>query len=122
MITGKVDPLRRCLVSREVRGPDGQPETVEFQVDSGFSGFLLLPPETVQRLALPRVDGVVMRLADGNRVEVPRYSARIIWDGSERVVTAPASGQQPLIGTGLLDGHRLNAEITPGGTVTIEPL
>lgn len=121
MIAGKVDPLRRCLVSLKVSGSDSQQETIEFQVDSGFSGFLLLPPETVQRLALPRVDGVIMRLADGNRVEVPHYSARIIWNGSERLVTVPASGQQPLVGTGLLDGHRLNAEIKPG-IVSIEPL
>lgn len=122
MITGKVDPRRRCLISLEVRGPDGQQETVEFQVDSGFSGSLLLTTELVQRLALEQVGDVAMRLADGSRVDIPRYAARVLWDGVEKIITIPASGQQPLVGTALLDGHRLSAEITPGGTVTIEPL
>ncbi len=91
-------------------------------MDSSFSGSLLLTTEIVRRLALQQVGDVAMRLADGSRVDVPRYAARVLWDGSERIITVPASGQQPLIGTALLDGHRLNAEITPGGTVEIEPL
>ena len=62
------------------------------------------------------------QVADGSRVKVPRYLALVIWDGVEKVAALPASGHQPLLGTGLLDSHRLNAEIKPGGMVTIEAL
>lgn len=119
---GVVDPLRRCLVTLEVHGPSGQQEAVKFQVDTGFSGSILLPLEVVNRLGLPETEGVTMRLADGSRVGVPRYTAQVIWDGAEKTVALPASGRQPLLGIGLLDGHRLNAEIKPGGQVTIKPL
>lgn len=122
MIIGKVDPRRRCLIMLEILGPSDQREAVEFEVDTGYSGPLLLPAEIVERLQLPETEGVTMRLADGSRVKTARFTARVIWNGAEIMVAAPASGQQPLVGTGLLDGHRLNAEITPGGTVTIEPL
>ena len=122
MITGKVDPRRRCLGSLEVRGPAGQSERVEFQVDTGFSGALLLPQEVVTRLGLAQSNTVDIRLADGSRVEVPRYLAVVMWDGTEKTVALPASGQQPLLGTGLLDNHRLHADIKPGGTVTIMAL
>lgn len=122
MIVGKVDPRRRCLVLLEVGGPEGQSETIEFQIDTGFSGSLLLSAEAVARLSLLASDSVDIRLADGSRVEVPRYLAQVVWDGIEKTVALPASGRQPLLGTGLLDGHRLNAAIKPGGRVTIKPL
>ena len=119
---GVVDPRRRCVVTLEIRGPDGQQEVVEFQVDTGFSGSLLLPLEVVKRLNLPETESITMRLADSSRVKVPRYLAHVIWDGVEKSVALPASGHQPLLGTGLLDSHRLDAEIKPGGSVTITAL
>ena len=122
MMTGKVDPRRRCLISLEVHGPAGQSEMIEFQVDTGFSGALLFPQEVAVRLGLVQSNVVDIRLADGSRVQVPRYVAVVVWDGVERTIALPASGQQPLLGTALLDGHRLNAEIQPGRAVTIESL
>jgi predicted aspartyl protease len=50
VISGKVDPRRRCLVLLEIRVPEGQSEIIEFQVDTGFSGSLLLPLDIVLRL------------------------------------------------------------------------
>jgi len=122
MIVGIVDPRRRCLVSLEVRGPDGQEETVEFQVDTGFNGSLQLPLEIVARLGLAQEEPVTMRLSDGRRIQVPVYRAGIVWDGVEKSVDLPAAGRQPSLGTKLLDGHRLNAAIKPGDQLTIEPL
>ena len=106
----------------KIHGPNEQQETVDFQVDTGFSGSILLPLEVVRHLNLPEMEGVTMRLADGSRVEVPRYIAQVLWDGTEKTVALPASGRQPSLGTGLLDGHHLNAAIKLGGRVTIEPL
>lgn len=110
------------LVTLQVSGPTGQYESVECQVDTGFNGSLQLPLALVTRLRLIEEEPVTVRLADGSRIMVPMYQANVLWDSAERVIDLPATGQQPLIGTKLLDGHRLNAEITPGGTVTIEPL
>ena len=100
----------------------GAQEIVEFQVDTGSNGSIQLPLEIVTRLGLSQEEPVTMRLSDGRRVQVPVYRASVIWDGVEKSVDLPAAGRQPLLGTGLLDGHRLNAAIKPGGRVTIKPL
>lgn len=122
MITGTVDPRRRALITLEVRGPDGQREAVEFQIDTGFNGSIQLPLETVARLGLAQEEPVMMRLSDGSRVSVPIYQGCVMWDGVERPVDFPAAGRQPLVGTRLLDGHKLTVAIKPGGSVKIEPL
>ena len=122
MIYGRVDPRRQSFVSLQVIGLAGHLETINALVDTGFTGALLLPLGVVQRLGLEPSESVTMRLADGSRVEVPRYLARVIWEGSEKLVSVPASGRQPLLVTGLLDGHRLLIDIVPGGLVSIEAL
>ncbi len=63
-----------------------------------------------------------MRLADGERNTVAVYGAVVVWDGSEKQVAMPNAGRQPLLGTGLLDGHNLNVDIKLGGAVTITAL
>ncbi len=122
MILATVDPRRRIILTLNLSGPNGQQEAVEFQVDTGFNGSLQLPLAIAVRLGLAQEEAVMMRLSNGSRVQVPVYRVQVSWDGLEKSVDLPAAGQQPLIGTGLLDGHRLNAEIKPGGTVIIEAL
>lgn len=119
---GLVNPRRRCLVTLELLGPDGQQEFVKFQVGTGLRGSLLLPQEVVKRIGFPETEGITVRLAAGSRIKVPHYLALVVWDGVEKVVALPASGQQPLLGTGLLDNHKLQADIKPGGAVTITAL
>ena len=81
-----------------------------------------MPLEVAIRLRLVQEEPVTMRLANGERIIVAVYAAVVVWDGTEKQVTVPASGRQPLLGTGLLDDHNLNADIKPGGTVTITAL
>lgn len=49
MLSGLVNDLRQPLVRVTVRGPQGQEETVEAIVDTGFNGTLVLPHELVVR-------------------------------------------------------------------------
>lgn len=122
MILGTVDPRRRAIVRLDLRGPDGQQEAVDFQVDTGFKGTLQVPLEVAVRLGLVQEEPVTMRLADGERIIVAVYAAVVIWDGAEKQVAMPAAGRQPLLETGLLDAHNLNVDIKPGGAVTITAL
>ncbi len=122
MILGTVDPRRRAIIRLELRGPNGQQETVDFQVDTGFNGTLQVPLAVALRLGLVQEETVTMRLADGERITVAIYGAVVVWDGSEKQVAMPTAGRQPLLGTGLLDSHNLNIDIKPGGTVTITAL
>ena len=122
VVTGRVNGVRHCLVALLVQNGEGQQETVTFEVDTGFSGELLLPSRIVQMLGLKQQDSVGMRMADGSLVNVPVYAASLDWHGTSRPVNVLASGKQPLLGTSLLNGSRLTVDYVVGGPVTIEPL
>jgi clan AA aspartic protease len=113
---------RHALVPLRVRGPSGQEAEIEFVLDTGFAGFLTLPPVTVATLSLPFAYRVPSYLADGTRVILQAYEATVLWDGEERSVEVLAMGGEALLGNSLLDGHDLNIQFADGGLVTIERL
>jgi clan AA aspartic protease len=121
MINGHV-VARRALVIVPLRIPN-QPEVeVACVIDTGFSGFLTLPPAIVATLNLPFLRRISANLADGSRIFLSVYIATIVWDGTPRDVEVLATGRQPLLGTLLLDGYQLTADFEDGGTVTSDPL
>jgi clan AA aspartic protease len=89
-------------------------------IDTGFSGELILPSETILRLGYPYAGAVGGTLADGSEAQVDYYEGRVLWLGQRREVIAIAAEGQPLIGMELLLGSRLVVEVTPGGEVVVE--
>jgi clan AA aspartic protease len=121
MIHGHV-VAHRVLVNVPLRIPP-QPEVeVAFGIDTGFTGFLTLPPAIVAALNLPFLRRIPANLANGSTIFLSVYIATIVWDGTSRDVEVLATGRQPLLGTLLLDGYQLTADFEDGGTVTIDPL
>src|SRR5579864_7538875 len=80
---------------------------IEFVIDTGFDGFLMLPVAAVTRLGLPFLYRLDANLADDRRKSTPVHGARIVWDGQEIEVQVLAMGRRALLGTLLLDGFRL---------------
>jgi clan AA aspartic protease len=100
----------------------GQPDlSVEFQIDTGFSGYLSLPPAAVAALGLPYVEDTRANLANDQSVLIPVHMGTIVWNDTERTVRILATGRRPLLGTALLDGLYLGVDFTEGGEVKIEP-
>lgn len=104
---------------RLARRPD---LTLEFVVDTGFVGFLTLPPAAVSALGLPYLFDTPASLADNSEVQLAVHGATIIWAGVETVVRVLATGKRPLLGMALLAGHELVVQCTEGGTVTVDAL
>jgi predicted aspartyl protease len=50
------------------------------------------------------------------------HAATILWNGSEQDVEIIATGERPLLGTELLDGHELVIQFSEGGHVSIDAL
>ncbi|MBX3057089.1 MAG: clan AA aspartic protease [Anaerolineae bacterium] len=101
----------------------GQPGlSIEFAVDTGFVGYLTLPPTAVQMLNLPFLRRVTANLADDSVIHVSVHVATIHWDGQDQEVEVLATGVRPLLGTLLLHGYELNVQFTEGGLVSIENL
>ena len=94
----------------------------EFIVDTGFRGDLTLPPSEAQTRCGPVSGYRVHALADGNLRTVAVHLAVLDWAGGRRECVVLALGEQPLLGTGLLEGNHLHVEAEEGGEVLIETL
>jgi clan AA aspartic protease len=121
VITGAVSG-RRALVELYVRGASGQDRQVEFVLDTGFVGFLTMPPPVVAALGLPFAYRVPAELADGSRTIMEAYEGKVLWDGLEVEAEILKADGDALLGTSLLDGHEVRIEFAVGGFVTIETL
>jgi clan AA aspartic protease len=122
MIQGVVTSRHEAVVLLRVRGPAGKESDVGVIVDSGFTSSLTLPMAMVTALGLVRQSGSSAVLADGSVSQFDIYAAEIAWDGNWRSVLVSAIGNEPLLGMGLMAGHKLMVDVVPGGSVEISPL
>jgi clan AA aspartic protease len=95
---------------------------VEFQVDTGFAGWLSIPPAAMTKLNLPFLENQRPHLVDGSVVVRAMHRATIEWFGIEMDVPVLSIGERPLIGAALLDGCELVVEYEQEGEVRLSPL
>lgn len=109
MMTGQVDAFRRPLLPISLRADSAaSPVKVEAWIDTGFTGDLVLPQSLVTALQLLIVSRVDVGLADGSEAVLDTFAAYVDWFGELRRIEVIANtGQYPLLGAGLLAGHRL---------------
>lgn len=119
MIRGTVNASREAVVQLQVRGPGGTEFDVEVIVDTGYTGFLTLPPAVVAALNLANPSEVEVVLGDGTVRRTNTYDVEIEWDGVWRTVAVTEIDTDPLLGTKLLAGHELFVEFVPGGVVDV---
>lgn len=96
--------------------------SIDFVVDTGFSGFLTLPAAAVAALGLTFAEKIYANLADDTEVEMLVYEATIIWNDAEETVRVLATGKRPLLGTALLRGNEFVAQFVDNGLVTVDSL
>ncbi len=111
-MTGTVDDYGRALVTIEVRAlSPSQPTTFQAWIDTGFTGELVLPHKLIEQIGLQESAVVSAGLGDGTETLLRAYSCTVDWFGSLQQVEAIASeGTFPLLGVGLLLGHRLQID------------
>ena len=121
MMQGNVQSLH-AILSSVFRLP-GKPDfSIEFVVDTGFTGDLTLPLQVVIMLGLPYALDHPARLADDSEISIPVYLATIVWKDSERVVRVLATGRRPLLGTSLLAGSEFVSQFVENRLVTVEDI
>jgi clan AA aspartic protease len=116
-----VDELGRALVALSIRAdPHAQPTSITAWIDTGFNGELVIPRRIIETAQLEQTAGIEARLADGNVVMLESFACQVEWFGETRSIEVIANeGEFPLLGIGLLMGHRLVVDYTRA-TVTIE--
>lgn len=102
--------------------PDGVFKEVRSTVDTGFTGWLTLPPEVIRELGLQHRGRRSVKLADGQERWAYLYLAFIRWQDRILPRLIHQSDSNSLLGMGLLAGSRLTVESVPGGEVRIEEL
>ena len=122
MITGSVNSNLEAIVRLTVTGKGSRKRQVDAVIDTGFTGYLTLPPGIITTLQLTWLGREHGTLADGRVDLFDVYRASVIWDAQPRPVEVEAADVDALVGTALLERHSLTIEVLSGGTVTIEPL
>jgi clan AA aspartic protease len=122
MLSGVVNANREATIRLVVIGPSGQQQEIEAIIDTGFTGFLILPPTLIGALGLSWLSRQPGILADGSVDIFDVYAVSMVWDGRLRVVEVEAADTDPLAGMNLLDGYSLRVDVRSGGIVTITVL
>lgn len=122
MMLGIVDPRCEAVLPIVVGNANKQRQLIDAVIDTGFNGFLTLPPNIIATLDLPWNCSDVVTLGDGSETLFDLYAATVIWDGQFREIDVAESETEPLVGMALLYGYRLQIDIISGGKITIEAL
>jgi len=111
-VKGLVDDKLRALVHVPVSASsDGRRADVNVWIDTAFNGTLVLPRKQIADLGLVKQSSAEAILADGQPVELETFSCHFDWFGNSYETQVVANdGEYPLLGTMLLDGHRLTID------------
>ena len=120
MIDGAVNAAYEAVVPIAVRGPAGRVRDIEAVIDTGYNGFLTLPPVLVGALGLPFATSGQAILADGGEATFDIHSVTVLLDGQPGDANVYVSDTAPLVGMRLLDGHSVCIDVESGGRVVIE--
>ena len=121
MITGYVSVDQQAIIEISIQGQQ-QTVRIDATIDTGYNGFLTLPPYVINLLHLPWLTQSRVILANGETESVDVYAATIIWDGTPRRLLIDAADNMPLIGMALMRGYELNIQNVDNGAVTLRKL
>lgn len=123
-VRGRDGPLTylQPRVELGVAGSDGVLKTLSAVVDTGFTGWLTLPPDVIRELGLQHQGVRSVTLADGLEAPVELYAALISWDGRILPRIVHQSDSVPLVGMYLMTGYHLAIDVREGGAVTLSEL
>lgn len=111
-MNGIVDEKLRALVRVRVSASkDGEREEIPVWIDTAFNGGLVIPKTKIEELGLVQESAAEAILADGQLVELETYQCFLDWFGGTYETQIVANESEfPLLGTQLLDGHRLEID------------
>ena len=120
MIQGVVTADREPIVQMTARDSSGHDYAFDAVVDTGFTGWLTMPPDIIRTLQLPWREWGAAILADGSQIVFDVYDATILWDGQLVVIPVDEADAEPLLGMRLMQGYRIIIEGIDGGVVQLE--
>jgi clan AA aspartic protease len=119
MITGIVNADFEPIIALSICGSDGKVCTQEAIVDTGFNGWLSLPPDLIAELNLEWKRRGRAVLGDGTECVFDVYEAVLIWNGNMLTIPIDEADSEPLVGMSLMEGYQLTVQVFEGGHVEL---
>ena len=109
---GLVDGKLRALIHVPVSArSDGERREIAVWIDTAFNGGLVIPRPQIEELGLVLESSAEAILADGQSFELETHRCYLDWFGATYETQIVANeGDCPLLGTQLMDGHRLEVD------------
>lgn len=120
MIKGIFNADREATIPLRVSGRNGQERDIVAMIDTGFNGYLTLPPAMIAELECPFLSYGTVIVGDGRVEDLEVYVATVVWDGQPRTVETDASETEPLVGMSLIYGYDLWIRAIDGAAVSID--
>ena len=122
MIKGEINGDQQAVVTLEIMDSQDCPCPVQVVLDTGFSGYLTLPFETIQRLGLAWVGRRTFEATNGRISELDAYIASVSWHGHLTDTLVLRSEGPAKLGMGTLWGSRVTLDAVEQGEVHIHEL
>jgi len=122
MILGIVNGDFEPIIPLSIYSVTGQIYTQDVIVDTGFNGWLSLPPSIIAELGLIWKRRGRAILGDGSECIFNVYEAVVLWDGEILTIPIDEADSEPLIGMSLMEGYQLTVQAIEGGRVELNKL
>ncbi len=103
----------------DVENTHGTLYPCEALIDTGFTGWLMLPEAAIQQLGLTTHDQTQAVLATGEIRSIDYCLARVLWQGILQPVAVFQSRDQSLLGMQLLKGNVITIHAWEDGEIII---
>jgi clan AA aspartic protease len=122
MIAGIVNGDFEPIIPLSICGLDGKVHIQNAIVDTGFNGWLSLPPDLIAQLNLKWKRRGRAILGDGSECVFNVYEAVLVWDGNFLTIPIDEADSEPLVGMSLMEGYQLMVQVFEGGHVELSKI
>ena len=119
MITGIVNVDFEPIIPLSICGSDGKVYTQDAIVDTGFNGWLSLPPDLITELNLKWKRRGRAILGDGSECIFDVYEAVLVWDKNFLTISIDEADSEPLVSMSLMEGYQLIVQVFEGSHVEL---
>ena len=119
MITGIVNADFEAIISLAISDSDGKIYTQDAIIDTGFNGWLSLPPDLIDQLNLKWKRRGRAILGDGSECVFNVYEAVVVWDGDYLTIPIDEADSEPLVGMSLMENYQLTVQVFEKGNIEI---
>ena len=119
MITGIVNVDFEPIIPLSICGSDGKVCTQDAIVDTGFNGWLSLPPDLIAESNLKWKRRGRAILGDGSECVFDVYEAVLVWNKNFLTIPIDEADSEPLVSMSLMEGYQLIVQVFEGSHVEL---